>query len=210
MGNTTKGIGTGEAIQARSRPQGRRQLAVAAAALLAVLPGVARAQGVDLLPAGTRVRADLPGSEHTFLGHRPSQPVVGTLLGIHGDTLLLEVRPGAEPLRVPRGTLAGLQRSEGRRSRLESAARRALLPTIASAALGALAAHLGRGDDSPGEAAWKAAQRTASFTAAIGFLSPGERWQRVPLPPVPPGADAGVILAGAVAHWDTTIRGRQP
>jgi hypothetical protein len=184
----------------------RRHLAVAAATLLA-LPGAVRAQGADLLPAGTRVRAELPGSERAFLGRRPSQPVVGTLLGVQGDTLLLEVRPGAAPLRVPRSTLAGLQRSEGRRSRLESAARRALLPTLASAALGALAASLGRGDDSPGEAAWKAAQRTAPFTAAIGFLSPGERWQRVSLAP---GSEAEVFPAVAIAHWDTTIRGRQP
>lgn len=187
-GNTVQGrVWTGAMLLRRWPP--RPFAVLSAVLLLAQAPVVARAQTADSLPIHGRVRVDLHGTERSLLRRPISQPIAGTLLGIRGDTLLLSVGTPAEPLRVPHASIAAFHVSRGRPHRLESALRRALVPTLASAALSALRAslHPGSGDPSPGDAAWTAARRTLVVTAGIGFLFPRERWRRTPLPrPMPP------------------------
>ena len=119
--------------------------------------------------------------ERTLLRRPKTQALVGTLVATSGDTILLTVRPGADPLRVPRETVNELYVSRGVPNRFESAVRRAILPTLASAAFTAVALSVRRreNDPAPGRGALSAAASTAALSGAIGLLDPKERWQRV-------------------------------
>ena len=157
---------------------------VATAALLGSASGLQAQQSAESEMAQARVRLDVHGGGRSVLGRPVNQPITGTLLGVSGDTLLLAVSAGQAPLRVPPSAIAAFHVSRGKPNRLEAAVRRALLPTLAAAAAGALSSSLGWGQDgrSAGEAAWQSAGRAAAFSAATGFLFPKERWQRMPLP----------------------------
>lgn len=152
--------------------------------LLSGSPAAAGAQTPGAPPIQARIRVDLHSTERSLLRRPVAQPIVGTLVGLRGDTLLLAVADGAEPLRVPQTAISAIHVTRGRIGRFESGLRRALIPTVASAVAGALVASLRRDDDRPsaGEAAWSAARRTAAFTFATGFIRPRERWRRASLP----------------------------
>lgn len=156
--------------------------------LLSGSPPAAGAQTPGAPPIHARVRVDLHSTERSLLRRPVAQPIVGTLVGLRGDTLLLAVADGAEPLRVPQTATSAIHVTRGRIGRFESGLRRALVPAVASAVAGALVASLRRDDDRPsaGEAAWSAARRTAAFTFATGFIRPRERWRRASLPVPPP------------------------
>ena len=158
-------------------------VAVAAAIVgtLGAHPATARAQSTDSIQAGTRIRIGVHTGERTLLRRPKTQALVGTLVSTSGDTILLTVRPGAAPLRVPRETVNELHVSRGVPSRFESAVRRAILPTLASATFTAVALNVRRreNDPAPGRGALSAAASTAALSGAIGLLSPKERWQRL-------------------------------
>ena len=156
-------------------------VATAIVATLGASPATARAQSTDSLPAGTRIRIGVHTGERTLLRRQKTQALVGTLVAMSGDTILLAVRPGADPLRVPRETVSELHVSRGVPNRFESAVRRAILPTLASAAFTAVALNVRRreNDPAPGHGALSAAASTAALSGAIGLLDPKERWQRL-------------------------------
>jgi transcriptional regulator GlxA family with amidase domain len=156
-------------------------IGAAIVATLGTHPGTARAQSTDSLQAGTRIRIGVHTGERTLLRRPKTQALVGTLVATSGDTILLTVRPGAAPLRVPRETVNELHVSRGVPSRFESAVRRAILPTLASAAFTAVALNVRRreNDPAPGRGALSAAASTAALSGAIGLLSPKEQWQRL-------------------------------
>jgi hypothetical protein len=66
-------------------------------------------------------------------------------------------------------------------NRFESAVRRAVLPTLASAAFTAVSSNMRRrdGDLSPARGAIAAAGSTAAVSAILGFVDPKERWQQL-------------------------------
>ena len=172
-----------------------RGLAAAAAVIVLVAPAGAHAQSPDSTTTAAnvatatapRVRIDLvsaDGGRGGWLGRRREQPLVGTLVGSRGDTLLLLVGTGGDPLRVPRSAIHATYESRGHPSRWRSALRSAVVPALAGAALRGAAAGIRRDDGgpSPARAALSGAAVSAAFAAAKGALFPKERWERVPLP----------------------------
>lgn len=159
----------------------RRRLLTLGVGLLIVAPSAVRAQSLDSIASGTRIRADVFTSE-LWRGRRAAaQPVAGDLLGLRGDTLLLSVREGADALRIPRSVVREVYVSGGRPSRMTSAVRSAWVPAIAGAALRGLVVGVRRrdGDPSIGQAALSGAVTSAIFAAVKGALFPKERWRRV-------------------------------
>jgi putative intracellular protease/amidase len=163
------------------RSRRRVRGAVATVVVLAGAPITAGAQSLESLPAAARIRLDVHTGERTLLGRPKTQSLAGALVAARGDTILLSVVPGADPVSVPRAAIRDLHVSRGVPDRFESAVRRAVLPTLASAALTAVSLNVRRrdGDPSPGRGALTAAGSTAALTGAIGFIMPKERWQRL-------------------------------
>ena len=159
-----------------------RSVAAAAVVIsMSIAPGAARAQATDSLQAGARIRIGVHTGERTLLRRPKTQSLVGTLVAMRGDTVLLAVHPGADPLRVPRTTISDVRVSLGAPNRFESAVRRAVIPTLASAAFTAVSLNVRRrdGDPSPGRGAIAAAGSTAAVSAIVGFVRPTERWQQL-------------------------------
>jgi AraC family transcriptional regulator, transcriptional activator FtrA len=163
------------------RQRGRARSAFVAAALLFAAPSSGRAQSVQVGPTSTRIRIDVHTGERTLLRRPKTQALSGTLVATRGDTLLLAVQPGADPVRVPRSSIHDLYVSRGTPNRLESAVRRATMPTLVSAAATALSLSVRQraGDPSPARGALSAAASAAVLSGALGLISPKERWQRV-------------------------------
>ena len=154
---------------------------VGAAAVLFAVPSFARAQSIDSLKAGTRIRIDVHADGRTLLRRQMTQSLAATLLETRRDTILLAIQAGDEPLRIPRSAIRQLHVSRGVPNRFESAVRRALLPTLASSAFTAISLNIRQreGDPSPGRGALAAAASTAAITGALGFINPKERWQKI-------------------------------
>jgi transcriptional regulator GlxA family with amidase domain len=169
------------ATRSTTRPATRSAAAAAVIASALAVPRAAHAQSADSLAAGARIRIGVRTAERTLLRRPKTQALVGTLVAARGDTLWLAVQPGADPLRVPRTTVSDIRVSLGVPNRFESAARRAVLPTLASAAFTAVSLNMRRrdGDPSPGRGAIAAAGSTAAVSALLGFVDPKERWQRL-------------------------------
>lgn len=152
--------------------------------LLASAPTIARAQPLASLSADTRIRIDLPTADRSRFHRERLQSVVGTLETARGDTLLLVVRPGAVPLRIPRAEVRKLYVSGGRPPRWRAALDGALLPALITSALSAAGASIRRkeGDPSPGQVAVSSAAWVAASGALLGAWSPKERWRRISRP----------------------------
>jgi AraC family transcriptional regulator, transcriptional activator FtrA len=173
------------------RRSARRRLAIAAAVAALIAPTTVQAQTLDSLAPATRIRVDVrPADSIRILrfGRARPQPVIGTLTAVRGDTLLLAVATGAEPLRVPRSAVDAVYASRGRPPRWKSALRSAVVPALAGAAVRGLvaSARRGEGDPAPARAALSGAAMSAAFAAAKGALFPKERWHRVSLPVIVP------------------------
>ena len=147
-------------------------------------PADARAQSLDGVALGARVRVEIPAVERPRPGHERQQSVAGTLEAIRGDTLWLLVGPGAASLRVPRGSIHRLYVSHGRPTRWQAALRGAIAPALVGAAASAVGTSIHRKQDGPrlrsvvaSSAAWGAASG-----AALGAWSQRERWHRLALP----------------------------
>ena len=147
--------------------------------LLVLGSTVAGGQSRDSISANTRLRIDFPTGERSRFGRERSQSVVGVLEAVRADTLLLVVRPGAIPLRIPRAAVRKLYVSGGRPPRWRAALDGALLPALISSALSAAGASIHRkeGDPSPGQMAVSSAAWVAASGALLGAWSPKERWR---------------------------------
>ncbi|HUQ81349.1 MAG TPA: hypothetical protein VM076_09440 [Gemmatimonadaceae bacterium] len=156
----------------------------AALGLLALSPTVLRAQSRDSISASTRVRIDFPTRERPRFRREHVQSVVGALDGVHADTLLVVVRPGAAPLRIPRAAVGTLYVSRGRPPRWRSALDWAVVPALITAALSAAGASVRRkeGDPSPRQMGASSAAWVGATGALLGAWSPKERWRAVPRP----------------------------
>lgn len=128
-----------------------------------------------------RVRIDVHTGERTLLRRPRTQSLAGSLVATRADTVLVAVTPGAEPVLIPRAAIRNVHVTRGVPNRFESAVRRAVVPTLASAAFTALSLNARRkdGDPSPGRGALAAAASTAAISGTLGFISPKERWHRV-------------------------------
>ena len=182
--------------------------AVAAAALVGIIVGVTpsalRGQSPDAIAPiapNTRVRVDVltadisaparftPFGPLARFGRRDrAQPVIGTVAAVEGDAVLLTLRPGADPVRLPRTAIREVHVSCGRPPRWRAALKGAVAPALVGAVLSALTASIRRedGDPGPARAAASRAAWGAAWGAARGAWSPKERWRRVSLlPPTP-------------------------
>lgn len=139
------------------------------------------AQRASDLEPGARIRADVHTTEVSRLRRIHDQPLTGTFAGMAGDTLLLAVRPGLQPIRVPESAIRELHVSQGRRGRVASALRSAWLPALLGGTLGATLASLrgARDGESPARAAARRAATAALFAGAMGAAFPTERWHRL-------------------------------
>jgi hypothetical protein len=158
---------------------------VVCAALLAV-PAAVRAQVMEELAAGTRVRVAAPATGR----------LVGTVSEVRGDTLLVLSRGGVHAL--PLSSVRTLQVSRGRPTRLASALEGGavgLVLGIAGGAAGAVLGDLTTSDEgcdgseddllcfSTGESALIGAVVGAplgvAYGAVAGFVFPQERWRSI-------------------------------
>jgi len=144
-------------------------------------PMALRAQTTDSVQRAVRVRVDFASTEHSRFGRGQVQSMIGTTVPTGGDTLVLAIRPDAEPIRIPRASIQGVYVSQGRMSWWTSALRGAIAPAVVGAALSAAATSLHRksGDPGPGQAALTSAIWGGATGAALGAWSPQERWNRV-------------------------------
>src|SRR4051812_26364685 len=86
-----------------------------------MLPIVARAQSITSVTPGVRVRVDLPPADRVRWRRDHVQSVVGTLEAMQGDTVMLRVRAGQPPVRVPVGSIHSAYVSHGRPPRWQAA-----------------------------------------------------------------------------------------
>ena len=156
----------------------------AVVALLVSMPTIARTQSLDSLSANARIRIDLPTGDRPRFRRERVQSVVGTLEAVRTDTLLLVVRPGAVPLRVPREAIRKLYVSGGRPSRLRAALEGAVVPALVAAAISGASASIHRkeSDPTPGQMAASSAAWAAASGAVFGAWSPKERWRPITQP----------------------------
>ena len=158
---------------------------------------VAKAQELGSIPTNARVRVDFAAPDRSGLkrigiGRSQVQSVAGTVDAVRGDTLLLVVRSGAEPLRIPRAAIHSVYKSGGRPPRWRAAFDGALGPAIVAASLTAAGAAIHRrpGDASPAETAAATALWVGASSALLAAWHPKERWQQIlePTPTSPPTA----------------------
>ena len=99
------------------------------------------------------------------------------------DTLLLVVRQGGVPLRIPRASVRNFYVSDGRPPRWRAALEGAVRPALIAAALGAAGASIRRkeGDPSPTQMAASSAAWAGATGAILGAWSPKERWRPISL-----------------------------
>jgi len=174
------------------------RVAIALAGALALVTAVSAAEDTPQLEPGARVRVESATAQ---------ERVVGQLLGLNEKSLNLQVEDEEEPRLLLREDITALAVSGGRRSR----GRGALIGAGTGIALGALIG-LAAGDDpedvwigfSAGEKALGAGVLLGSIGALIGLaVSPGERWENVPLDDVRvslgpvPGRGVGVFVTVA-------------
>ena len=152
--------------------------------LLASVPTIARAQSLASMSADTRIRIDLPTADRSRFHREQMQSVVGTLETARADTLLLVVRRGAVPLRIPRAEVRKLYVSGGRPPRWRAALNGAVLPALITATLSAAGGSIHRkeGNPSPGQMAASSAAWAAASGALLGAWSPKERWRPISRP----------------------------
>ena len=150
--------------------------------LLVAAATVAQGQSLDAIPAGTRVRIDLPAAERSRFHREHAQSVIGTVDSVRADTLLLVVRAGAAPLRIPRAAIRSAYASGGHPPRWRAAVNGAVLPAIVSAALSAAGASINRkpGQPTAGQMAVSSAAWAGATGAVLGAWSPKERWHPIP------------------------------
>ena len=148
---------------------------------LLILAPTAGAQSLDSIAPDTRVRIDLRTTERSNFGRERAQSVVGRVAAFEGDTLLLVVRPGSDPVRVPRNAMRAAYVSGGVPHRWQAALRGAVMPALVGAALSAATASVRRRADgpTPGEMALSSAAWGAASGAVLGAWSPRERWHRI-------------------------------
>lgn len=170
-----------------------------AAAVLASLPSVARAQGAAPVRTGDRVRFSAPMAGF-------ADRIAGTVVDVRDSTLYLVLggmhEAGSTSVAVPVAAIRGLERSRGRRSRVLHGAYGA----IAGAGLGAGAGVLHRAvqrqpqfskHPPPRSYVTETALAGTAAGVLVGVLLPGERWGPAAGPAVRVGADwsAGPGLA---------------
>jgi hypothetical protein len=151
--------------------------------VLALTAGAAKAQLLDRVQAGMRVRVWVPEPWQQEQTPWRRQLLRGTVASATADTLRLTV-PGTEGvLSVARPSIRRLDVSQGEPSRGASAIERA----FGGAIVGAITVAL---DNDPGGTRWphysrdwraagEGAKWGAAFGAAVGFIFPTERWRRV-------------------------------
>ena len=151
--------------------------------LLFILALPAAAQFPAEVIAGARVRIAVPDSLRQEPLWPRQQIFIGTVAGVGGDTLYLEVPSTAGRLAVPRASVRRLSVSRGVPSRLESALRHGFEWAVAGALSFYAAQHYD--DDAPfdsdGEAALVGAGIGFGLGALLGAVSPSERWRRLRL-----------------------------
>lgn len=145
---------------------------------VSLAPAAISAQVADAVSAQSRIRIDFVSTEHSRFGRVRTQSVIGTTGDLRGDTLVLSVRAGADPIRVPRSAISGAFLSQGRVSRWQAGLRGAIAPALVGAALSAAASSIRRraGDPTPAQSALSSAAWGGLSGAALGAWSPQERW----------------------------------
>lgn len=151
----------------------KRALHLTALVVALLAAGDVRAQGVERLPSGARVRVWIPDSlrQEPYMPRRRS--IIGTLARATPDTLWLHVA-GPDTLRLPRVSMA-VEVSRGA-SRTRSAVEHGLVMGIALGLIFYAAA------DDDAESRREAVQKggiAAAIGAVIGAWRPYERWRGV-------------------------------
>ena len=152
---------------------------------MAVFAPPAAAQEVPPLTPGARVRVWAP----ELRDHK----LAGTLVELGADTLVLQARPDAGWLRIPRAWVTRLDVSRGRKSRVGSGIKYGVLAGLVTGALvGGIVcksqyscsnAHQEEGDMTPLYALGGAVMGAGSgliVGALVGDAASGERWEEVP------------------------------
>ena len=149
----------------------------------------AHAQELSSLPPNARVRVDFPTAgrsrfERLGFGRSPTQSVTGRVEAVYADTLLLVVRSGDEPLRIPRAAILSVYVSNGRPPRWRAAVDGAIGPALVTAVLSAAGAsiHSKPGDPSPAEAAVSGALWVGVSSGLLAAWHPKERWRPIVQP----------------------------
>lgn len=152
--------------------------------VLTSTPSVVRGQVLDSIPPNARVRIELPAADRARFHRDRAQSVVGTLAAVRADTLLLVVRPGGAPLRLPRAAVRSISISRGRPPRWRAALEGAVLPALITAAISAAGTSIHRkaGQPSPAQAAISSAAWAGGSAALFGAWSPKERWRVISQP----------------------------
>jgi hypothetical protein len=150
--------------------------------LLVSAATVAQGQSLDAISTGTRVRIDFPAAERSRFHRERVQSVIGTLDSVRADTVLLAVRPGAVPLRIPRAAIHSAYTSGGHPPRWRAAMNGAVVPAIVAAGLSAAGASIRRkpGQPTAGQMAASSAAWAGATGALLGAWSPKERWRPIP------------------------------
>src|SRR5215207_7513458 len=112
--------------------------------LLVATPAMGRGQALTSVAPDMRVRVDLLATERSWHGREQVQSVVGTFVETRADTLLLAVRAGAAPIRIPLASTRAVFVTRGRPPRWQSALRGAVVPAIMGAALSAATSSIRR------------------------------------------------------------------
>lgn len=176
-------------------------LAAVAGVLAAPLPAQTTGEAVRV---GARVRVTLSEQLWTVEGVRDPQVLRGVLQSLTRDSLRLQLHPGAAPVSVARSAVSRVDVSLGVPTRVESAARGALLNAAVFAGSNLLVRAVAR-DDTAGsteDVVIRGAAIGAAFGAVAGAVLVRERWQRSRLPErVRVGAGAtrdGAVLAASL------------
>lgn len=160
-------------------------------ALLGLFASVAVTQAQELgsIPANARIRVDFAAADRSRFerigsvgsGGSHAQSLAGTVEAVRADTLLLVVRSGAEPIRIPRAAIQSVYLSAGRPPRWRAAFDGALGPAFVAAALTAAGVSIHRrpGDPNPAEAAAATALWVGASSALLSAWHPKERWRPI-------------------------------
>lgn len=149
--------------------------------LASAVPGAAQERVPPVADSLARVRV--------IQGFVSPERLVGTLVSLDSQSVVVERR--GRPVAIPLAQVELLQVSRGRRSAESGARRGALFGALGGLALGVVAFGWGvlteaRADEFPGSVIADAPitfpLAGAVTGAAVGALSPGERWESVELP----------------------------